>query len=253
MGNPAVFKDCLAQLERDKLYSAIPQRRSIRSFSGEPDTADMCTLSYACARCKLPGIRLEIGAADEKELFRSVPFVDTIIGTGRYIAVIEDTTCEDAALYAGFAGEIAVLEAAALGLGTCWVAGTYRKNKVNIALNKGEKLAAIIAVGVPADEQGKRPQKKKLTDICQSDPSGWPIWAYRAAEAVRQAPSALNMQPWLLSYTGQTLAIKKGKLGSNLDMGIALMHLLLGVGNRTYLLRLGNGGYVATLTSEDME
>lgn len=241
------------QSQRSRFYAAVSQRRSVRAFMAPPDVAQLSALAFSAQRLALPGVRMELGECEDKKLYRSMPFVDTIVGSGRYVALIVDRQAPDAALYAGVSGEALVLEAVSLGLGTCWVGGTYRKSAVQTPLKDGEYLAAIIALGVPARERHvKRAPRKKLTDICLSDPTGWPMWAFNAAECLRMAPSALNRQPWRLSFSGRTIQLEKTAFAGTLDMGIALLHLSLGVGDREHLIRLCGGHPVATLYSEDV-
>ena len=79
----------------------------------------------------------------------------------------------------------------------------------------------------------------------------WPLWAYNAAECVRLAPSALNLQPWKLAFAGRTMMLQRKRFGSDLDLGIALLHMSLGVGEKDHVIRLGEGKEVASLVAED--
>lgn len=45
----------------------------------------------------------------------------------------------------GYYGEILVLEATLLGLGTCWVGGTFDKNALSVP--EGEELICVVPVG----------------------------------------------------------------------------------------------------------
>ena len=45
-----------------------------------------------------------------------------------------------------------------------------------------------------------------------------------SAEALRKAPSAMNRQPWKISYAGQTLSFTPNKMDS-VDAGIGVTHL----------------------------
>jgi nitroreductase len=61
---------------------------------------------------------------------------------------------------AGIAGEHFVLQAAELGLGTCWL-GWFRKKKLRrlLDLPSGWDVTALIALGYPADEAGEKERK----------------------------------------------------------------------------------------------
>ena len=248
---PCLLNGLLAPAQRERFLAAIPRRRSVRRYRGDPDVAQISALNYAAARVALPGARIALGEADSASLFRKLPFVDAVRGTRRYAALIVDDSYPRAHLHAGISGEAFVLEAVAQGLGTCWVAA-FKRGGVDIPLEEGERVRAVIALGVPDDEGGPR-KRKKLTEICSSDPTDWPLWAYNAAECVRIAPSAVNLQPWRLAFAGRTLVLgsARGGAGAELDLGIALLHMSLGVGDKPHVIRWGEGKEIASLIAED--
>ncbi|MBO2515929.1 MAG: hypothetical protein CW338_01445 [Clostridiales bacterium] len=236
--------------QRDRYYAAASNRRSIRAYSGAPDEDKQAALRGFAENSTLPGARLELLDADEDTFF-AVPLAGGITGCRNLAAVICDSRQMHGKLYAGMLGESFVLEAESMGMGSCWVSGSYHRRKVNVSLNEGEKLAAVIAYGVPAKKIETVRKRKKLTDICRSDPSSWPIWAYNAAENVRIAPSAVNMQPWRLAFAGRTLLLLSTPFANELDMGIALLHMTLGLKEKPHQLTFGTGNEVACLIAED--
>ena len=66
---------------------------------------------------------------------------------------------------AGIAGEHFVLQAAELGLGTCWL-GWYRKRRLRklLSLPAGWDVTALITLGYPEGESGDK-ARKPLDDI----------------------------------------------------------------------------------------
>ena len=236
-----------AQLE--KYSDAVPRRRSVRAFKGDPDVGQMSALHYAAARLSLPGVRIVLGEAPASQLYRRLPLVETIQGSRRYAAILVDEEIPCAAIHAGISGEAFILEAVAMGLGTCWVAA-FKRSGVNVPIEDGEKVKALIALGIPGEEGGPR-KRKRLSEICSSDPSDWPLWAYNAAEYVRIAPSAVNLQPWRLSFAGRTLALSSARPNASLDMGIAMLHMILGAGDKPHVMRWGEGKEIAALIAED--
>ncbi len=212
-----------AQLHR--WHQAIARRFSCRDFTAAPDMSQKSTLHYAAARVCLPGVRIHLDGCDSSRLFFSLPFVPAIKGAAQYAALIADMGSPNACLHAGISGEALVLEATSLGLGTCWVAGTYRRSELNIPLTGREKMLAVIPFGVPADPAGASERTRKpLRQLCRDDPAQWPLWAFNAAEAVRAAPSGLNRQPWRFSCTGSTMMLTSRRFGT-LDDGIAVLHM----------------------------
>ena len=248
MDDSCALNGFFAPAQRERYLAAVSRRRSVRSYLGDPDVSRISALNYAAARVALPGVRIALGEGDPSALYRRFPFVEAIGGSRRYAAVITDDSVPRAALHAGISGEAFVLEAVSMGLGTCWVAA-FKRGGVSVPLEEGERVRALIALGQPNEESAPR-KRKKLTEICTSDPAAWPLWAYNAAENVRIAPSAVNLQPWRLSYAGRTLMLSALR-DSPLDLGIAVLHMTLGAGDKPHFIRWEDGKNVAALVAED--
>lgn len=249
MMEPCALNSFYSPAQRARFLQAVGSRFSVRTFIGEADTARKSALYYAAERVALPGVRLSIGQAEEHKLYRRLPGVTGITGTGHYAAVIIDPAIPHAAYHAGISGEAFVLEAFSLGLGTCWI-GAFKKSGLTVPLKEEEQVLAVIPFGIYDAERTPR-NRKKLTAICDGDPTNWPLWAYNAAECVRNAPSAVNLQPWRMRYAGRTLLLRKAGPGTRLDMGIALLHMSLGVGEKPHIIRWEENKYVASLLAED--
>ena len=235
--------------QRERYRQAIPGRYSCRAYKAGPDADQLAALHYAAARVCLPGVRIEIVPCPDR-LFLHVPLVDPIRGASHAAYFIADMdACLPRAL-AGISGEAFVLEAAALGVDTCWVSGTYRRGAVDADLAENERVVAVTPLGVAEKEPPTARKRKKLADICTTPPEKWPLWAYQAAEAVRRAPSAVNMQPWSLSYTQHTLRLL-GRRADSLDMGIAMLHMEAAVGDALHLWQWGEDKCVAHLIVEE--
>ena len=89
----------------------------------------------------------------------------------------------------------------------------------------GEVLAAVIPLGIaaePAQEPVHR-KRKPLKWFMENGGEGWPDDALEAAKAVREAPSAMNRQPWRLRLNSQSLSLVSTP--NSLDTGIALLHM----------------------------
>ena len=211
--------------QKDRLLAAIPQRVSCRAFSAAPSPADWAALSYAASRYTLPGTRLILQNCPE-ELFTG-----TLLNMGRVtgcraIAVVAASPAEEnSRVYAGVVGEALTLEAVAMGLGACWISGTYRKKLLRAPLGDNEAALAILALGVPEQPPVQPVQRKRkpLEKLCKGELSLWPAELRRAAECVREAPSAMNLQPWTMSFTASRFEIDCSDRAA-LDLGIALCH-----------------------------
>jgi len=141
----------------------------------------------------------------------------------------------------GYYGELLVLHATTLGLGTCWVGGTFNKSKTPLELTDDERLACLITVG-NVDEKPSSKEKfihklthrkeKSESDMFTSD-ERVPEWFSAGMAAVVRAPSAMNKQPVMFSYEdGRVKASvdNSAKYLVGFDLGIAKLHFELGAG-----------------------
>lgn len=142
---------------------------------------------------------------------------------------------------AGYWGERLVLDATMLGLGTCWIGGTYHKDlcEKKIRLAPDEKLVAIILLGkVPHQKTIKehlirsvaRRGTKPLDELYTATET--PENFLNGMRAVQKAPSAINKQPVHFQYKNRTVTAevpdRSGHQG--IDLGIALLHFEVGSG-----------------------
>ncbi|MBI5442928.1 MAG: nitroreductase family protein [Deltaproteobacteria bacterium] len=151
----------------------------------------------------------------------------------------------DAAAEVGYVGEAAVLEATALGLGTCWVGGLFDRATAAqlVVLAPGERIFAISPVGrVPEVKRLEerlmsavaRARTRRPLEVVARGAGSWPGWARSGAEAARLAPSAVNRQPWRFSKEGHSVLVAQDsekdtyRIPKRLDCGIAMLHFELG-------------------------
>jgi nitroreductase len=160
----------------------------------------------------------------------------------------------------GHALEQAVLAATDLGLGTCWLGGSFTKSSFarKIGATRSEIVPAVVALGYPApgSRAGRVRQRAGSERRLPPEQLSWegrpgealtlsPASGYAdVLEAVRWAPSASNKQPWRLVRSGDTwhfyLQRTKGygrgsavfsllRLADlqRVDMGIAMCHFEL--------------------------
>lgn len=185
------------------------------------------------------------------------------------------TTLSRFAMYAdlniGRLGEAAVLEATALDLGTCWVAGSFDRKATSayMTLGSDERIRAVTPVGLAADREGVvqravqglvRARSRKELSVIAPGSESWPSWAREAAEAVRVAPSGKNGQPWRMRLEGDEFilahSVSEPLVPTYMaDMGIALLHAeialeKLGVGGTWAYGRPTDSGEVARFAFE---
>ncbi len=118
----------------------------------------------------------------------------------------------------GYCKEEIILKATALGLGTCWLGGTFQSGSFARAvdLQKDELLPTITPIGYPAQRKSLTEKmmrgfagsdkRKKWAEIFFADDFATPLTQTHAGiyeealENIRLAPSASNKQPWRILY-----------------------------------------------------
>jgi hypothetical protein len=116
----------------------------------------------------------------------------------------------------GYRMEMIILKAADLGLGTCWLGGSFTRSSFSLKAGavRGETLPAVTSVGFPMEQKtpAQIDQNRKRQDwnsLFFAENFETPLSKEPAAEfsspleMVRLAPSARNLQPWRI--------VKKGK------------------------------------------
>ncbi|MDD3921020.1 MAG: nitroreductase family protein, partial [Eubacteriales bacterium] len=151
----------------------------------------------------------------------------------RFAAIILKDDQPKSVVNAGISGEMFLLRAVELGLGGCWVSGTYKRGQVGLHLADGEKILALIALGrpktVPVPPIHRK--RKEVETLCVNFAT-LPSAFKEAALYVRSAPSAMNRQPWRMRPDGEKKLILSVSLSvQRVDLGIALCHALLALGS----------------------
>ena len=162
---------------------------------------------------------------------------------------------KEAATQFGWRFEQVILKATELGLGTCWLGGTFNPNIFagDINLQKDEEIVIVSPVGFAADSKhfinevtiqvADSSSRLPWDSIFFSRYLEKPLSEEEAGEyaepleMVRLAPSAVNTQPWRVIFDergfhfyGMELryyGIKKIDFLRNNDMGIAMLHFAL--------------------------
>jgi hypothetical protein len=157
--------------------------------------------------------------------------------------------------------EQAILEATALGLGTCWLGGSFTQSSFGNRINNGsdEIVPAVSSVGYaeadsrtrdPLRQRARADQRLPWESLFFEGHFDQPLTPQAAGvyaeplEMLRLAPSASNKQPWRVMRAGQgwhfycqrTPGYGKGSLIftllrvadlQRLDIGIAMCHFEL--------------------------
>lgn len=137
----------------------------------------------------------------------------------------------------GYYGELLVLEATALQLGTCWVGGTYSKDSFLSYVNDDEELVCIVVVGNVNEHLGIKEKmisklvhrkSKTIEDIYEGDAIE-DKELENALTSVLKAPSTLNKQDILIKNINNRITIETTRFepSAYIDLGIAKLHFEL--------------------------
>jgi nitroreductase len=161
----------------------------------------------------------------------------------------------------GYLLEHSVLSATDIGLGTCWLGGSFTKSSFakKILLRDNETMPAVVATGYEKEKKGRGGQIRRylsaarrlpmerlfFEDLFSNPLSKETAGAYaQPLEMVQWAPSASNKQPWRVVriddawhfYLQRTKGYGKGTILFSIlrfadlqrvDMGIAMCHFEL--------------------------
>lgn len=240
------------------VQEAICARRSVRCYTGQPlSAAHRAALEEklrevnGSARLQNAGVRLQLIAAGTSGAGKLGTY-GVIRGASQYLCAVA-AAGEEAAVAVGFGLEQVILHATRLGLGTCWLGGTFRKSQFSnaLAVGQGQEILAVSPVGYPSERQSlmarmvssmaKSSQRKAWDELFFRGDFHTPLTRVEAGrfamalEMVRLAPSAANLQPWRILKNGggyHFYRIKPINSMANvrlqtMDLGIAMCHFAL--------------------------
>jgi len=231
------------------LLQAADLRRSRRKYLETPiEPAIVEQLqTFAKQYSEQAGARIELVFNDGSAFNSLRKSYGLLTGVQHYAGLIVKKDDHLAIERLGYYGELFMLQAVTLGLGTCWVEGSFDRASCPFVLADDEKLACTIAFGhcAPADNlrekfiRGITHRKTKRAEDMMAATGDVPDWFMAGMRAVEKAPSAVNAQPVRFTYKD---GLARAGLENNswLDLGIAKLHFELGAGGGTW--EFGNYG-----------
>lgn len=237
---------------------AVNKRYSVRTYAKRDVSQEVKDkiLAYA-AELKNPlGPKMNVKFIEKKTSGdgEKLGTYGVIKGAGLYLGVtIPNEECAPEAL--GYEFEQLVLYVTSLGLGTCWLGGTFNRGAFAGAmdLKENELFPIISPIGYPAEKQ--RISEKLFRRSLKADARlPWeelffindfnePLSKEEAGEyafpleMLRLAPSAVNKQPWRVVFADNAFHFfEKHTLGGKetgvvdmqrIDVGIAICHFHL--------------------------
>lgn len=231
------------------MNGAIEKRISHRSFTKEPISKEMVSRlqDWIAGANALSELNIEF-LADGSEAFNGLKKSYGMFSNVGSLLLLKGSAADvNLQVKAGYYGEDLVLKITELGLGSCWVGGTYDSSQ--FAIPAGESLVCVIVLGyiqksvkdqmIRAFAHSKN--RKSVEQRIVSD-AKVPEEIIKGMEAVRLAPSALNRQnPTLHCADGQvSMSVDLGAKFDLVDLGIAMKHFEIGAGKGKF--ELTNGG-----------
>ncbi len=248
------------------LVSAIRKRHSVRRFNKNPlpkEVIDQVVTAGRRATALYPKIGIRWFVAWEGSIVaRSLGGIAGVYGmltTAPHFIVAVSEEHPGYMENLGFRMEQMILTATTLGLGTCWIGGLFREQRLSQSvpdLYENERIVALTPLGYEDDTQGTRMaqqlihwgterlgKRKPLSEIASQH-----IWSVswtgedktmdQILERIRFAPSWANTQPWhfcvddhqviaTVDHTPKRGNVREGKPYYLLDGGIAMCHFYL--------------------------
>lgn len=237
---------------------SVKSRYSVRSYDSQKvdDSTKEKIMSYLDGFCNPlgPKIRVQMIEKDTAAGGEKLGTYGVIKGAKLYLGVT--IMNEEYALEAlGYEFEQLVLYATSLGLGTCWLGGTFNRSAFTAAMEirEGEIFAILSPLGYPAKKKsfmeqimrrstkadGRLPWselffEKDFSSVLSEERAG--EYAF-PLEMLRLAPSAVNKQPWRVVkddkgfhfFEKKTMGGEHGSIDmQRIDVGIGMCHFHLG-------------------------
>ena len=249
------------------IIEIIPDRFSCRTYLEKAIPPDMLTFLEEFLSTHSSGPfgfqpHLKLIAASDQNLksLRGLGTYGFIRGATAFLVGVSCSEKHSLEDY-GFLMEQFILAATDLGLGTCWLGGSFTRNTFGrkLHIQKGEEIPAVIAIGIMTDpekarngfirQQAGSHHRREWDRLFFDNEFGTPLTAEAAGkyaiplQMVRMGPSASNKQPWQIIRTGtdwhfylrRTEGYRAGMLNralkiadlQRLDIGIAMCHFEL--------------------------
>lgn len=216
------------------LSEAIRNRHSVRQYEERAVEKEILnTLQTEIDACNKEGnLHIQLVTNEPRAFDSFMAHYGKFSGVTNYIALIGKKSDKLDEL-CGYYGERLVLKAQQLGLNTCWVAMSYKKVNGAFEINKGEKLAVVIALGY-GKTQGVQHKSKPAESVSNLN-SNSPEWFKSGVESALLAPTAMNQQKFTLNLDNGKVTAKAGTgFYTKLDLGIVKYHFEIGAGKDNF-------------------
>ena len=231
------------------IIEAIDLRKSRRTYCSEPiSQAEAALLHSRVEEYNLrSGLTIRFMERGGGAFFNGLKSYGMFTGVRSLFVMKGPSEETDLEEKTGYYGELLVLEATALGLGTCWAGATFEASAIRHSAR--ERLICVITVGITPPSASLKERliykaihrKTKPIEAMLETDRDMPEWIKKGMLAVQKAPSTRNTQKVKFLYESGVLRASVPETGKFdlVDLGIAKLHFALAAGGR---FEPGNGG-----------
>ena len=133
----------------------LRQRRSIRSYRQESLTSiiqQQLISEATMINTHVAGLKFQLFFNNSDPFTGFFKSYGSFENPSNYMVAVVDEGFDNIWEKSGYYAEQFVIKAVELGLGTCFVGGTYDPSSVNVYLRAGEKILFVVLFGYPAEK-----------------------------------------------------------------------------------------------------
>lgn len=217
------------------LQEAIVARHSVRQYQEKPLEASIINrLNEEIALCNQEGkLHIQLVVNEPKAFAGGLAKYGKFSGVSNYLAMIGRKGADEAI---GYYGERLVLLAQTLGLNSCWVGLSFRKQPDQYQIDDGEKLHCVIALGYGAT-QGVQHLMRPMEQFVKVHGT-MPEWFKLGMDAVLLAPTAVHQQKFEFELVDDHTVCARARFTlvgyGKIDLGIVKYHFEVAAGKENF-------------------
>lgn len=214
---------------------AIVARHSVRQYQEKPLEASIINrLNEEIVLCNQEGnLHIQLVVNEPKAFAGGLAKYGKFSGVSNYLAMIGPKGADEAI---GYYGERLVLLAQTLGLNSCWVGLSFRKQPDQYQIADGEKLHCVIALGYGAT-QGVQHLMRPMEQFVKVNGT-MPEWFKRGMEAALLAPTAVHQQKFEFELVDDHTVCARARFTlvgyGKMDLGIVKYHFEIAAGKENF-------------------
>ena len=223
------------------LQEAVVARHSVRQYQEKPIEAEIIKrLNEEIALCNQEeGLHIQLVTDEPKAFAGGMAKYGKFSGVSNYLAMVGPKGADEAI---GYYGERLVLLAQTLGLNSCWVGLSFKKQPDQYTVADNEKLYCVIALGYGATQGMQhlmRPMEKFLgAQASRLQINNLPDWFRRGMEAALLAPTAVHQQRFEFELLDDHTVAARARFTligyGKMDLGIVKYHFEVGAGKENF-------------------